>query len=105
VHDDLRKTNFIVLTNMPETIMLIDIDWGGEAGRVSFPTLTDEKRIKSLVNREYDIRDFTAALEGQRPVTVAVIHYVFVSDPCGASRSLQSKRRTVSWCGTTWSIC
>jgi hypothetical protein len=49
VHDDLRKTNFIVLTNIPETIMLIDIDWGIEVERVSFPTLTDGKRIKSLV--------------------------------------------------------
>ena len=32
VHGDLRATNFIVPTDRPENILLIDSDWGREAG-------------------------------------------------------------------------
>jgi len=74
VHGDLRGANFIIPTNKPETIMLIDFDWGGEAGNVSFPTwllndeLTDRKIMTSLViTKEHDVRVLTAALERLRP--------------------------------------
>jgi serine/threonine protein kinase len=75
VHGDLRDDNFIVPSDGPEIIMLIDFDWGGEAGKVRFPTwllneeLMDGKRMESLeITREHDIRVLTAALEGLRPV-------------------------------------
>ena len=74
VHGDLRDANFIVPTARPNKIMLIDFDWGGEAGKVHFPTwLLDEElmngRMESLViTKEHDIRVLTAALKKLRPV-------------------------------------
>ncbi|KAH9991295.1 hypothetical protein BJV77DRAFT_1068425 [Russula vinacea] len=52
VHGDLRAANFIVPTDRPETIMLIDFDWGGEVGKVSFPTslLNDELMDERMKN-------------------------------------------------------
>jgi len=76
VHGDLRANNIIVPAHDPENIMLIDFDWGGEAGKVSFPTwsineeLIDGDRLESLViTKEHDVRVLTAALEHLRPVT------------------------------------
>ncbi len=75
VHGDLRTANFIVPVNNPENIMLVDFDWGGEAGRVSFPTwsinedLIDGDRLESLViTKEHDVRVLNAALERLKPV-------------------------------------
>lgn len=74
VHGDLRDANFIVPTARPNKIMLIDFDWGGEAGKVHFPTwLLNEElmngRMESLViTKEHDIRVLTAALKKLEPV-------------------------------------
>ena len=80
VHGDLRTNNIIVPASDLENIMLIDFDWGGEAGRVSFPTwsineeLIDGDRLESLViTKEHDVRVLTAALERLKPVTQAMV--------------------------------
>lgn len=79
VHGDLRTNNIIVPANDPQNIMLIDFDWGGEAGRVSFPTWSINEelfvgdRLESLViTKEHDFRVLNAALERLRPKTPAM---------------------------------
>jgi hypothetical protein len=76
VHGDLRTPNLIVPATNPENIMLVDFDWGGEAGSVSFPTwaineeLVDGDRLESLViTKEHDVRVLSATLERFRPVS------------------------------------
>ena len=80
VHGDLRTTNIIVPTDDPENIMLVDFDWGGEAGKVSFPTwlinedLIAGDRLDSLViTKDHDTRVLTTALERLRPETRAIV--------------------------------
>jgi len=80
VHGDLRTNNIIVPANDPENIMLIDFDWGGEAGRVSFPTWSINEelfvgdRLESLViTKEHDVRVLNAALDYLRPETPAMV--------------------------------
>jgi len=80
VHGDLRTPNIIVPATDPENIMLVDFDWGGEAGSVSFPTwsineeLIDGDRLESLViTKEHDVRVLTATLARLRPVTAAMV--------------------------------
>ena len=74
VHGDLRAANFIVPTDRPETIMLIDFDWGGEVGKVSFPTsllndeLMDERMKNFLITKDHDLRVLTTALGRLRPI-------------------------------------
>ena len=75
VHGDLRAANFIVPTDRPQDILLIDFDWGGEAGKARFPTwvlaeeLVDETRENLLITKDHDLRVLTAALGRLRPIT------------------------------------
>lgn len=80
VHGDLRTTNIIVPANDPENIMLVDFDWGGEAGKASFPTWSINEelfvgdRLESLViTKEHDVRVLNAALEYLRPEPPAMV--------------------------------
>jgi len=70
VHGDLREANFISPAKEPEKIMLVDFDWGGESGKVSYPTwmlneyLIDRMTTKSLrITEENDVRVLTGSLE------------------------------------------
>jgi hypothetical protein len=49
VHSDLRDTNLIVRDGKPETIMLLDYDWGGRHGNVLFPTRLLHEELKGRV--------------------------------------------------------
>jgi tRNA A-37 threonylcarbamoyl transferase component Bud32 len=75
VHGDLRVANFIIPTDRPETIKLIDFDWAGKVGNVYFPTpllneeLVDETMESLLITKAHDIRVLNAALGGLKPVT------------------------------------
>jgi RIO1 family len=64
VHGDLRDVNLIVQRGEPERIILVDYDWGGKHGVVSFPSrhlhedLTEgEGELKSLeITKDHDLR-------------------------------------------------
>jgi hypothetical protein len=64
VHGDLRDANLIVRRGEPERIILVDYDWGGKHGDVSFPSrhlhedLTEgEGELESLeITKEHDRR-------------------------------------------------
>jgi hypothetical protein len=45
VHGNLSNSNFIVPAKEPERIMLVNFDWGGEHGKVSFPTRLLHKEL------------------------------------------------------------
>ena len=60
VHGDLRDVNVIC---KGETIILIDFDWGGKVGEVSYPTLdlnhelVDGRRSEDLeIRKDDDVR-------------------------------------------------
>lgn len=74
VHGDLRNDNFIVPRDDPARIVLVDFDWGGDVGTVSFPTRflasesTGGMEMTSLaITKELDDRVLRAALEKWRP--------------------------------------
>jgi len=73
VHGDLRLANFIISGEQPDEMMLLDFDWGGECGKVFYPTsvLNDElvdKTVEDLrITKEHDTRVLTSALELLRP--------------------------------------
>jgi tRNA A-37 threonylcarbamoyl transferase component Bud32 len=75
VHGDLRVANFIIPTKEPETIKLIDFDWGGEVGKACFPDarlneeLVDEMTDDLLITKAHDIRVLNAALGRLKPAT------------------------------------
>jgi hypothetical protein len=64
VHGDLRDANLIVRRGEPERIILVDYDWGGKHGYVSFPSrhlhedLTEgEGELERLeITKEHDLR-------------------------------------------------
>jgi tRNA A-37 threonylcarbamoyl transferase component Bud32 len=63
VHGDLRDVNLIVPRGEPERIILVDYDWGGKHGDVSFPSrhlhedLTMMRELESLeITKEHDRR-------------------------------------------------
>jgi tRNA A-37 threonylcarbamoyl transferase component Bud32 len=63
VHGDLRDVNLIVPRGEPERIILVDYDWGGKHGDVSFPSrhlyedLTTMRELESLeITKEHDRR-------------------------------------------------
>jgi len=70
VHGDLRVANFIIPAGHPENIMLVDFDWGGESGRVYYPTwMLNKDLIRGItteglrITKENDVRVLTVALE------------------------------------------
>lgn len=72
VHGDLRFANFIFTANeSPQRMLLIDFDWGGKEGEVTFP---DEELIEELgvssrqlrgrkITREHDRRCISKVLQ------------------------------------------
>jgi len=76
VHGDLRRANTIFREGDAGRIILIDFDWGGEAGTALFPTrllnseLTGESELTSLViTKEHDNRVLGNALDKLKHVT------------------------------------
>jgi len=73
-HDgDLREANFVSPLKEPEKVMLVDFDWGGESGKVSYPTwmlnpfLIEGMPTKSLrITKQNDIRVLEAAMQRLR---------------------------------------
>jgi len=69
VHGDLRAANVIVPAEKPDKVMLLDFDWGGECGKVSYPTwrLNDvlvDKTVKNLrITKDNDVRVLNATLK------------------------------------------
>lgn len=73
VHGDLRGVNLTIRPRKPETIMLVDYDWGGKHGDVSFPTrllhkdLTGGRDLRSCeITKEHDIRVLRTTLQRLR---------------------------------------
>jgi len=64
VHGDLRDANLIVRRGEPERIILVDYDWGGKHGAVSFPsrhlhedlTEGEGELVRLEITKEYDLR-------------------------------------------------
>jgi hypothetical protein len=59
VHGDLRDANLIVGNENPGQVMLVDFDWGGRNGQVSYPTaLVHEELVKPggdlCITKEHD---------------------------------------------------
>jgi hypothetical protein len=80
VHGDLRDANLFVRAGKPETIILIDYDWGGKHGEVSFPTrllheeLTGGEKLKSRkITKEHDIRVLTTTFHNLRLSSLKLI--------------------------------
>ena len=69
VHGDLRAANVIVPAEKPDKIMLLDFDWGGECGKVSYPTwrlnevLIDKTVKNRRITKDHDVRVLTATLK------------------------------------------
>ena len=59
VHGDLRDANMTVCNKNPEQVMLVDFDWGGEAGKVYYPTACVHEELKTdagdfCITKEHD---------------------------------------------------
>jgi hypothetical protein len=68
VHGDLRYANLIVRRGEPERIILVDYDWGGKHGNVSFPSrhlhkeITEGELESLVITKEHDHRVLRATI-------------------------------------------